>query len=172
MKTAAFVLFAVVTAAAAALSTLVATRYLALEKDLSETRSQLEDVLRERKRQEEEKMSIRLEAQRVQSELEARFSEQRSQLEECGNQRQRDFQELLTGVNALQKRLTDMEVQLSPSAKAEVGKPQGEDAASKAGEGQTPAKTVREPQPAKNTDVPKGTIPTPEQEARKLEQAQ
>ncbi|WP_243360974.1 hypothetical protein [Fundidesulfovibrio terrae] len=172
MKTAAFVLFAVVTAAAAALSTLVATRYLALEKDLSETRSQLEDVLRERKRQEEEKMSIRLEAQRVQSELEARFSEQRSQLEECGNQRQRDFQELLTGVNALQKRLTDMEVQLSPSAKAGDGKPQGEDAASRAGDGPPPAKTVREPQPAKNTDVPKGAIPTPEQEARKLEQAQ
>jgi hypothetical protein len=176
MKTVAFILFAVVTAAAAALSTLVATRYLALEKDFSETRVQLEDVLRERKRQEEEKMSLRLEAQKVQADLEARFSEQRSQLEECANQRQRDFQELLAGVSAMQKRLTDMEVQISAAAKAGDLKPQAGEGAShdgeKPGEPQSQAKPAREAQPAKNTDVPKGAIPTPEQEARKLQQAQ
>jgi len=172
MKTAAFILFAVVTAAAAALSTLVATRYLSLEKDLSETRVQLEDVMRERKRQEEEKMSLRLESQRMQSELEARFSEQRSQLEECGNQRQRDYQEILSGLSSLQKRLTDMEVQISPSARAGEGKSQGEDAASRSEGAPGQPKPAPQPQSAKNTDVPKGTIPTPEQEARTLDKVQ
>lgn len=149
MKTAAFILFAVVTAAAAALSTLVGTRYLTLERELAEARSQVEDISRERKRQEEEKMALRLERERMQSELEARFSEQRGQLEECSNQRQRDFQEILATLATIQKRMTDIQVQASPSVAKEPG--------------ETDA-------PAKLTDVPKGAL-TPEQEARKLDKA-
>jgi len=154
MKTAAFILFAVVTAAAAALSTLVGTRYLSLERELAEARSQIEDISRERKRQEEEKMALRLERERVQSELEARFSEQRGQLEECSNQRQRDFQEILATLGTIQKRMTDIQVQASPSAAREQAEPE--------------AGSPSAAQP-KTTDVPKGAIPTPEQEARKLD---
>lgn len=150
MKTAAFILFAVVTAAAAALSTLVGTRYLTLERELAEARSQVEDISRERKRQEEEKMALRLERERIQSDLEARYSELRGQLEECSNQRQRDFQEILATLATIQKRMTDIQVQASPSAAREPGEPDA---------------------PPKLTDVPKGAVPTPEQEARKLDKA-
>lgn len=155
MKTAAFILFAVVTAAAAALSTLVGTRYLTLERELAEARSQVEDISRERKRQEEEKMALRLERERIQSELEARFSEQRGQLEECGNQRLRDFQEILTTLATIQKRMTDIQVQTSASAAREPAQ----------SEADSPSATP------KTTDVPRGAIPTPEQEARKLDKA-
>jgi hypothetical protein len=189
MKTAAFILFAVVTAAAAALSTLVASRYLTLEKELSDNRVQLEDVLRERKKQEGEKMSLRLEKERVQSDLEARFSEQRGQLEECANQRQRDFQEMLSALNNIQKRMSDIEVQLSPSALMERAKAQASEAQSEQsgasrpeGESRKPASVHPSPTsgssnqtgqpPAKVTDVPKGAIPTPEQEARNLNKVQ
>ncbi len=156
MKTAAFILFAIVTAAAAALSTLVGTRYLTLERELAEARSQVEDISRERKRQEEEKMALRLERERIQSELEARYSEQRGQLEECSNQRQRDFQEILATLATIQKRMTDIQVQASPSAAREP-------AESEAG-----SPSAAHP---KATDVPKGALPTPEQEARKLDKA-
>ncbi|MFP5223324.1 MAG: hypothetical protein ACLGSA_13615 [Acidobacteriota bacterium] len=155
MKTAAFILFALVTAAAAALSTLVGTRYLTLERELAEARSQIEDISRERKRQEEEKMALRLERERIQSELEARFSEQRGQLEECGNQRQRDFQEILTTLATIQKRMTDIQVQTAPSAAREPAQ----------SEADSPSAAP------KMTDVPRGAVPTPEQEARKLDKA-
>lgn len=161
MKTAAFILFAVVTAAAAALSTLVGTRYLTLERELAEARSQVEDISRERKRQEEEKMALRLANERVQSELEARFSEQRGQLDECANQRQRDFQEMLANLSAIQKRLTDIQVQTAPSAAKEQAQP----------DAQPPQETAPASSVPKATDVPKGPAPTPEQEARKLDKA-
>lgn len=159
MKTAAFVLFAVVTAAVAALSTLVATRHLAVEKELAEARFQLEEISRERKRQEEEKMVLRLERERLQAELESRFAEQRSQLEECANQRQRDYQDILTHILTVEKILTDVVVRSAPSAAREA-----------AGAGQEGAPSQEAP--PKLTDVPKGAIPTPGQEARKLEKAQ
>lgn len=159
MRTAAFVLFAVVTAAVAALSTLAASRHLAVERELADARFQLEEITRERKRQEEEKMVLRLERERLQAELEARFSEQRLQLEECANQRQRDYQDILTHVLTVQKILADVVVRSAPSAAREA-----------AGAGQEGAPS-QEPRPAL-TDVPKGAIPTPEQEARKLEKAQ
>jgi regulator of replication initiation timing len=159
MRTAAFVLFAVVTAAAAALSTLVATRHLTVEKELAEARFQLEEISRERKRQEEEKIVLRLERERLQADLEARFAEQRSQLEECANQRQRDYQDILTHVLTVQKILTDVVVRSAPSAVKEA-----------AGTGQEGAASPEAP--PRVTDVPKGAIPTPEQEARKLEKAQ
>jgi len=132
----------------------VGTRYLTLERELAEARSQIEDISRERKRQEEEKMAFRLERERVQSELEARFSEQRGQLEECSNQRQRDFQEILATLGTIQKRMTDIQVQASPSAAREQAEP----------EAGSPSAAQ-----SKTTDVPKGAIPTPEQEARKLD---
>lgn len=181
MRTAAFILFAIVTAAAAALSTLVASRYLSLEKELFENRGQLEDVLRERKRQEEEKMSLRLECERVQAELEARFSEQRGQLEECSNQRQRDFQEMLTALANIQKRMSDIEVQLAPSAMMERAKAlSGETSPEQSGSSRSEAESRKSPPPsnqagqppAKTTDVPKGAIPTPEQEAKTLNKVQ
>jgi len=205
MRTAAFILFAVVTAAAAALSTLVATRYLSLEKELSDTRAQLEQVQHERTRQEEEKMALRLEREHVQADLEARFAEQRSQLEECSNQHQQEFQELQATLSILQKRLTDIQVQAAPSAATEQAAPMvpGEIAAPKEAQPAPTGNSQENPEPqagspspdqpsgkpaadaakahisqpdgarksAKSTDIPKGAIPTPEQEARKLQKA-
>ena len=222
MRTFAFVLFAVVTAAAAALSTLVASRYLTLEKELAQARSHMEDVQRERKRQEEEKMALRLEFERQRADLEARFAEQRGQLEECSTQRQRDFQELLSAVGAVNRRLNDALAQsgahagrerpgaagetavtdptaapaadAQPAAASKTGqdgqqppaptkRPDGQPAAatgtghdgsSGAGQGagqpaKRPASQSAEPKPASSTDVPKGAVPTPDQEARKLQ---
>jgi uncharacterized coiled-coil protein SlyX len=199
MRTAAFILFAVVTAAAAALSTLVATRYLSLEKDAADVRSQLEDVRRELKRQETEKVSMLLDRQRIQADLEGRFAEQRTQLEECGNQRQQEFQEILNTLANLQKRISDTQAQAAPSAATEQGAPPapsgqtnpaapkeqatpsspGEKAEPKGGEtvppgvSQAPQETTAQPPAkAKATDVRRGAVPTPEQEAKTLDKAQ
>ncbi len=173
MRTAAFVLFAVVTATAAALSTLVGSRYVNLEKDLADTRFQLEESLRDRRRLEEEKSALRQERERVQADLEARFSEQRSQLEECSNKRQQDLQELLVNIYNLQKRVSDLEGQIayvSSSEKVRLGQ-EGKEAAAQAPAPPAPSGNTG-PLPAKNTDVPKGAIPTREQEAQSLNKAQ
>ncbi|WP_243438282.1 hypothetical protein [Fundidesulfovibrio soli] len=171
MRTVAFILFAVVTAAAAALSTLVATRYLTLEKDVLEARSHLESISMERKRQEEEKMALRLDRERIQSELEARLAEQKNQLDDCTALRLNDLEDLRASMLNLNKRLTDMQNQLSASATREGhsdapqpgAQPPAAPSASQAGGA---------PAPASSTDVPKGAIPTPEQEAKKLDKAQ
>ncbi len=151
MRTAAFVLFAVVTAAAAALSTLVASRYLNLEKELVESRSHLESVQAERKRQEEDKQVLRLERERVQADADARLAEMKAQLDECAALRQNALNDITASLANLNKRLTDVMVSASPSAHKEA-----------------PA----EPQAAPGaTDVPHGAIPSPEQEARRLNAA-
>lgn len=176
MRTFAFTIFVVVTAAAAAVGTLAATRYLSLEKELAAVNARMEDVLRERTRQEEEKMALRLEFERQRTELEVRFAEQHSQLEECANQRQRDFQELLTGITGVNKRLTDILVHQAPSTGLERPQQPAQeappekpvpDASSKANPAGKP-----EAHSASSTDIPKGAIPTPSQEARRLNQPQ
>jgi len=112
MRAAGFILFAVVMAAVAALSTLVASRYLGLEKEVAELRSQVEGLRLERGRQEQEK----IEQERIRADLEARYAEARSQLEDCGNQRQHQFQEIVDSLSNLQKRLTDMQALVAPSS--------------------------------------------------------
>lgn len=156
MKTAAFILFAVVTAAVAALSTLTATRYLNLERELSDTRSRLEDVLAERKRQEEEKIALRLERERVQSELEARLAEQLSRAEACEGKRAQELLEIEATLKILQKAVIDIQVHMAPAARQDRPAP----------EAQAPG------QPGQATDVPRGGVPTPEQEAATLNKAQ
>ena len=159
MKTAAFILFAVVTAAVAALSTLTATRYLSLEKELSDTRSRLEDALTERKRQEEEKIVLRLERERVQSDLEARLAEQLSRVEACEGKRQQELLEIEATLKILQKAVIDIQVHVGPSARQDQG-------------AAAPPAPQAPGEPARATDVPRGAIPTPEQEAARLDKAQ
>lgn len=179
MRTAAFILFAVVTAAAAALSTLVATRYLSLEKDMLEARSHLESINMERKRQEEEKMALRLERERLQSELEARLAEQKNQLDDCTALRLNDLEDLRASMLNLNKRLTDVQNQLSASAYRE-GRSDAPQASAPQPGAQPPAEPAAQagsagaqtPAPASTTDVPKGAIPTPEQESKKLDKVQ
>jgi len=164
MRAAGFILFAVVMAAVAALSTLVASRYLGLEKEVAELHSQIDGLRLERNRQEEEKTALRLERERVQADLEARYSQARSQLEECGNERQNQLQEITASLLNLQKRLTDIQSLAAPSAVMDKAAPTD----------QTPNNAG---QPVSNTpapnaiDVPRGAIPTPAQEARKLQNA-
>ena len=119
MRTFAFILFAVVMISATALSTLMASRYLSLEKEIASLRSELEKAHVIDSRQAEEKTASRLEQTRVQADLEARFDEQRSQLEECNNERLRQAQEILTSLSNLQRRLTDIQALVAPSAKIE-----------------------------------------------------
>ncbi|MFZ5426134.1 MAG: hypothetical protein ACOZEN_04115 [Thermodesulfobacteriota bacterium] len=172
MRTAAFVIFAVVTAAAAALSTLVASRYLSLERDLADARSRLEDSLYERKRQEEEKIALRLERERVQSDLEARLAGQLAQLESCEAKRREELLEIAATLKILQKAVIDIQVQVGavPGVERDGGSNEA---------GKTPASSeggsagsVRKTLPAATTDVPKGAIPSPEEEAKKLDKVQ
>jgi len=171
MRTVAFILFAAVTATAAALSTLVASRYLSLEKDLLEARSHVESLNTDRKRQEEEKMALRLERERIQADLEARFAEQKNQLDDCAALRQNELEDMRASLLNLNKRLSDVMAQVSASAYRE-GRP---DSPQPAPQG-SPAHPADAPgeagHSAKATDVPKGAIPTPEQEARKLDKVQ
>jgi len=172
MRTAAFVIFAVVTAAAAALSTLVASRYLSLERDLADARSRLEDSLYERKRQEEEKIALRLERERVQSELEARLAGQLAQLESCEAKRQEELLEIAATLKILQKAVIDIQVQMgaAPGKDREADAPgTGGSAPADAGDA---AGNARKSLPASRTDVPKGAIPSPEEEAKKLDKVQ
>lgn len=175
MRTFGFILFVLVTAGVAVTSTLVASRYLALEKQLSEASGHLEQTQLERKRQEEEKMALRLESQRIQVDLEARLAEQKNQLDECAALHQRDMQEILGGIGGINRRLTDILVTAAPTSTIEE-QPQG-DAAASPGDSAKPASPAKHGDPAKTegparaVDVHKGAILTPEQEARKLEKA-
>lgn len=178
MKTFGFILFVLVTAGVAVTSTLLASRYLALEKQLSEVTDHLERTQNERKRQEEEKMALRLESQRVQVDLEARMAEQKSQIDECAGLHQRDMQELLGAIGGINKRLTDVLVNAAPTSKPEEQSP---DEAGSPAESAKPAKTGKPGNtgdagkaegPSRAVDVPHGAILTPEQEARKLQKAQ
>ncbi len=200
MRTFGFILFVVVTAGVAVSSTLVASRYLALERQLTEAQSHLEQTQSERKRQEEDKMALCLESQRIQVDLEARLAEQKNQLDDCAVQRQRDMQEILNSIGGINKRLTDILVSAAPSAKTEA-RPR-DDGTAAAGEAGKPGEsgkpaipgeflrpgqssqadhsgkpgTSGDPEkaesPARAVDVPKGAILTPEQEARKLQKAE
>jgi septal ring factor EnvC (AmiA/AmiB activator) len=180
MRTAAFILFAVVTAAAAALSTLVASRYFSMEKDVADVRSQLEDARRELKRQEADKTSLLLERQRIQGDLEARFAEERAQLEECGNQRQQEFQEILNNLVNLQKRITDAQTQAAPTAavdqsltaRGDKGSPGDGTAAAPGASAPSKDAVVQPSVKPQATDVRRGAVPTPEQEAKTLDKAQ
>jgi len=172
MKTAAFVLFAVVTAAAAALSTLVATRYFSLEKELVELRFQLEDTARVRQRLEEDKLALRLERERVQANLDTLLAAERAQLEDCREQRQAMLQEVAATLANIQKRLSDIQDrQASPADSPQHSQAASPDPGPGTGEPQArgPADA---PAPGGPTDVPKGRIPTPEQEARRLDKVQ
>ena len=158
------------------MSTLLASRYLALERQLNETSDRLEQTQLERERQEEDKMALRLESQRVQVELEARLAEQKNQLDECAGQRQRDMQELLGAIGGINKRLTDVLVSAAPTAKFEESHP-GDAPADPAkpapsGKPGKPGDAPKTEAPSRAVDVPKGAILTPEQEARKLEKAE
>jgi hypothetical protein len=149
MRTFVFVLFVVVTASVAITGTIVAMRYLALERQLTEVNGQLESAQRDRVRQEEEKMALRLERERLLSEMEAKLAETRGQLDLCSGQYQRDLREVLAGQSILQRQLSDAMARQAPSA---VNEP--------------PA--AAEP-PARAEDVHVGAIPTPEQERKRLE---
>ena len=176
MRTIGFVLFVLVTAGLAVTSTLVASRYLALEKQLNEANGRLEQILLERKNQEEEKMSLRMESQRIQVDLEARLAEQKNQLDDCTAQRQRDMQEVLGAVGGINKRLTDILVNAAPTAKIEE-QPQSDTTANpvdspKSTKPAKPGDQTKSEGPARAVDVPKGAILTPEQEAKKLQKAE
>jgi len=154
MRTEAFILFALITAAAAALSTLAASRYLGLEKEVAELHSQLDAMRLERDRQEAEKTVLRQEQGRIQANLEARLAEERSQLETCANQHLRQFQEISASLLNLQKRLTDIQALTAPSGGASL-----------------PKEETGAPTAPSKTDIPRGAIPTREQEADKLQKA-
>lgn len=172
MRTAAFVIFAVVTAAAAALSTLVASRYLSLERDLADARSRLEDSQIERKRQEEEKIALRLERERVQSDLEARLAGQMAQLESCEAKRQEELLEIAATLKILQKAVIDIQVQVGAVPGVERDGSSNEAGKTPASNEGGPAGSVQKTLPASRTDVPKGAIPPPEEEAKKLDKVQ
>ncbi|GAB6038920.1 hypothetical protein JCM15519_34790 [Fundidesulfovibrio butyratiphilus] len=172
MRTFAFVLFVVVTSAVAVMLTLAASRYLSLEKQLNEVTTQLEESIRVRKAQEEEKISLRLDRERMQADLEARLAEQKNQLDDCSTQNLRYSQEILGGLMNIQRRLTDLAVQAAPSAVNEPGHP-----ASKPGEvpdvqeGKSLQSSPPDPDaPSRAADVKKGAVPTPTDEAQKLNQ--
>lgn len=167
MKTAAFVLFAVVTAAAAALSTLVATRYFSLEKEVAEMRFQLEDAARLRQRLEEDKIALRLERERVQANLDTLAATGNAQLEDCRELRQTLLQEVASTLINIQKRLTDIQDRQTVQADSPRNSP---------AQPPEPGAGLAHPAPDASkggpTDVPKGAIPTPEQEARRLDKVQ
>lgn len=172
MRTFAFVLFVVVTSALAVLGALAASRYLSLEKQLGEVTAQLEDSLRVRKAQEEEKISLRLDRERMQADLEARLAEQKNQLDDCSNQNLRYSQEILGGLMNIQRRLTDLAVQAAPSAVNEPGRSQAKPQEVPDVQEVKPAQ-VSPPDPNAPTragDVKKGAVPTPIDEAQKLNQ--
>jgi len=183
MRTAAFILFALITAAAAVFSTLVASRQLSLEKEVTELHSQLDAMRLERDRQEAEKTVLRQEQGRIQADLEARLAEERSQLETCSNQQLRQFQEISASLLNLQKRLTDIQALTAPSVGASPREEPGAPAQPMSGVpgvsgpaagtqnapgGPKPAVGAPAPPPAK-IDVPRGAFPTREQEADKLQ---
>lgn len=160
MRTFVFVLFVVVTASVAVTGTIVAMRYLALERQLADVTAQLDVAQRDRVRQEEEKMSLRLERERMLSEAEAKLAEVKGQLDQCSVQYQRDMHEILAGQGILQRQLADVLVRTAPSA---VHEPQAA--------AQSQPQTQEQDAPARVTDVPVGAIPTPEQERKRLEKA-
>lgn len=171
MRTFAFVLFVVVTSTLAVLATLAASRYLSLEKQLNEVTAQLEESLRVRKAQEEEKISLRLDRERMQVDLEARLAEQKNQLDDCSNQNLRYSQEILGGLMNIQRRLTDLAVQAAPSAVHEPPRSQDVPAVRDV-QPEAPVQTSPpDPNaPTRAEDVKKGAVPTPVDEAQKLNQ--
>jgi uncharacterized protein (DUF3084 family) len=173
MKTLAFVMFVLVTAAAAVVATLLATRYWSLEKQLNEVRAQVEELTQERNHQEQEKMLMRLDREHIQTELETKLAEQRDQIDECTALHQKDMAEVLSHLATLEKQMNDAMSRAAPSAVNEPPAQPGPSAQEQAPQAE-PAKPAEPPakavEPAaKATDVPHGAIPTPEQERQRLQ---
>lgn len=156
MRNFAFALFVVVTSAVAILGTFAASQYLYLEKQLGQVKDQLEESLRVRKTQEEEKIAMRLERMRMQTELETLLAEQKNRLDACENQQLRYSQEILGGLSNISRRLTDIAVQAAPSAIHEPKAP--------AAESQAAPQPVAQPAPEAHSDGGKTATPIPEQE--------